>query len=221
MWFALCEISGEMLADGHEWPLKFNQSRLYKELRCNHSKLNSFFTYVEHRRKISVTYVQPTFSLEIPSLSKYIGKYSEISPNKRKEKEIKEKEIKLISEKEISPEKNLPEKDSQEKLKKQSPLSFLFHDQDIKNWLDAGTHETHMILLKKFSHHELAEQIERAFVWATEKGTRAEQWLYTWMSNKSTQAYGYKNNRKNKITSPENPTGDPYLQEAIDKGLVS
>lgn len=228
MWFALCEMSGEMLADGHKWPLKYNQSRLYKELRCNHSKLHMFFTYCEHRCKISVTYVSPTFSLEIPSLLKYVGKYSEISPNKIKEKEIKEKETKEAVEGEAEAQKILPEVAPQEIQKKPSPLSFLFNDPEIKNWLNEGIHETHLLLLNKFSHHVLVEQVEAAFVWAREKNVRAEAWLYTFVSNKNTYGLGSNQakasfSRKGHGVQPtdKNPTGNPYLQEAIDKGLIA
>ena len=215
MWFALCEISGEMLADGHEWPLKFNQSRLYKELKCNHSTLTLFLTYCESRSKVHSLYIQPTFSLEIPSLSKYIGKYSEISPNKRKEKEIKEKESKLNSDQEIEAKKILPSITPQEILKKPSPLSVYFSDApEIQDWLNAGIHETHMMLLKKYSHHEVVELIIKAYAWAIPKQQDAGAWLYTFVSNKTTQAYGAGKSYKSKSRiTPGNPTGNPYLDD--------
>lgn len=93
MWFALVEMSAEMLADGHEQPLKFNRSRLIRELRCNESTLKVFLTYCEGRSKVLHTYLEPTYNLEIPNLPKYVGKYSENAPNKRKENKRKEKEI--------------------------------------------------------------------------------------------------------------------------------
>ena len=218
MWFALCEMSGEMIADGHAWPLKFNQSRLYKELKCNHSTLTLFLTYCGSRSKVHSTYSDSTFNLEIPNLSKYIGKYSKISPNKRKEKEIKEKEIIIISN-----EKNLPEKDSQLSLKKSSPLSFLFSSNpEIQAWLDDGIHETHMMLLKKYSHAELADLIEKAFVWAKPRKIRAETWLFTFTSNKNTQAYGvnqgqvkFKSKTNGVASTAENPTGNPYKAQRL------
>lgn len=215
MWFALCEMSGEMLADGHKWPLKFNQSRLYKELRCNHSKLHLFFTYCEHRSKIGCTYSAPTFSLEIPSLLKYVGKYSENVPNKIKEKEIKEKEIKLPAKAETVVEKSLPEILIPEETKRASPISILFDcEPEIQAWLNAGTFETHLMLLKKFSHHVLVEQITSAYAWAKPRSIKAETWLYTFVSNKNTHGLGANKAKAMKSTAtPDNPTGDPYLAE--------
>jgi hypothetical protein len=208
MWFALCEMSGELLADGHSWPLKYNQSRLYKELRCNHSKLHLFLTYCQDRSKISSAYVEPIFSLEIPSLSKFVGKYSENAPNKRKEKEIKENEIKLSVATDDS-KKILPSAPPQEILKKPSPISFLFDQSpEIQLWLNAGIHETHLQLLKKYSHHEVVDIIERAFQWAKPKGQQAGAWLYTFSVHKPAAAYKGKSR-----STPGNPTGNPYLND--------
>lgn len=172
-----------------------------------------------------------TFSL--PNLLNYTGKYETNAPNK--EKKIKEnKENKLI----IEPEKNLPEikpqdfrnpKDLEEVSKKPSPLSFLFgNNPDIQIWLNEGLHQTHMMLLKKYSHHELVDLIEKAFAWAAPRGTKAESWLYTFVSNKNTAGYGlnqgkaaFKNKTNTVTATPKNPTANPYIQEAIDKGLIA
>lgn len=112
---------------------------------------------------------------------------------------------------------------------KASPLSFLFDSKPfIQEWLNAGNHDTHLVLVKKHSHHELAELIEKAYDWAQAKNQRAETWLITFMNNKNTKAYVANQAQKsfskktNGITpTPENPTGSPYLQEAIDKGLTA
>lgn len=147
-----------------------------------------------------------TFSL--PNLLNYTGKYDSIAPNKRKEKENKEKEINNI---------------------KPSPLSFLFHARpEIQKWLDSGNHDTHTIILaRNKSHHELAELLEKAFDWSQGKDLRAETWLLTFVDNKKTTGFGsnqaqktFKSKTNGVASTPENPTGDPYLQEAIDKGLV-
>ena len=210
MWFALCEMCGELLADGHQFPLKFHQSRLYKELRCTQRTLNLFLTYSQHRSKVLSTYVEPTFNLEIPNLIKFIGKYSENGPNKRKEKENKEKENKVLV----------------EASKKVSPLSFLFaNSPEIQQWLNEGIHETHMMLLKKHSHHVLVDLIEQAYAWAVPRNKRAETWLYTFTSNKNTHGYGANQPQKRKSTAtPDNPTGNPYkeqLKQFDDKNVVN
>lgn len=118
MWFALVEICAEMVNDGHQQPLKFNRSRLTRELRCSQGTLNLFLTYCEGRSKVLHTYLEPTYNLEIPSLLKFVGKYSENAPNKRKEKEIKEKES-------ITPELKIVEtQEAKKNLPKVSPQDF-------------------------------------------------------------------------------------------------
>lgn len=217
MWFALTEICAEMVCDGHSQPLKINQSRLYRELRCNQRTLNLFLTYCEGRSKVHSTYLQPTYDLEIPSLLKYVGKYSENAPKERKEKERKEKEIK-VNETVVS------------KTLKASPLSSLFKPEDpIQSWLLTGSDASQKELLSTHSHHILAEEIKKAFLWQCEKKPRkAGSFLLTWMSNKKSPAYnpsqaqaGFKNKSNGVVATPLNPTGNPYIQEAIEKGYIA
>lgn len=107
---------------------------------------------------------------------------------------------------------------------KPSPLSFLFSSSpDIQEWLNAGIHETHLMLLNKFSHHELVDLVEKAFAWAVPRGIKAETWLYTFVSNKKTTAYGsnstkasFKKKSHGVTPTPDNPTGDPY-QAQLDQ----
>lgn len=143
---------------------------------------------------------------DIPNLPNYLGSYE---TKKRKGKERKEKEIKDI---------NIA-----------SPLSFLFHNRpEIQKWLDVGNHDTHKVILaRNKSHHELAELLEKAFDWSQGKDLRAETWLLTFIDNKKTSGFGSNQAKKSFKPkghgvngTPQNPTGDPYLQEAIDKGLV-
>lgn len=110
-----------------------------------------------------------------------------------------------------------------------SPISFLFnHRPDIQEWLNHGNHDTHLILLKENSHHVLVEQIPNLFTWSQSKGgVRAESWMRTKLLNTETKVYGANQAQKSfsrkghgVASSPENPTGNPYIQEAIDKGLV-
>lgn len=112
---------------------------------------------------------------------------------------------------------------------KASPLSFLFnHRPDIQDWLNKGNHDTHLVIIgKEKSHHELVELIEKAYAWALPKNQRSEAWLLTFITNKKTSGFGanhaqasFKRKGAGINPTPENPTGDPYLQEAMDKGLV-
>lgn len=129
------------------------------------------------------------------------------------------------------PKKNLPPEKIKGKRKglDHSPLSTLFKpDDSIQSWLLTGSIEAQKELLEKYSHHVLAEEIKRAFIWQCEKHPRkAGSYLLTWMSNKKTSGYGANQAQKSfkrkglGVASTElNPTGDPFLQEAIDKGLV-
>jgi hypothetical protein len=214
MWFALTEVCAEMVNDGHSQPLKINQSRLYRELRCNQRTLNLFLTYCEGRSKVHSRYIEPTYDLEIPSLLKYVGKYLENAPNKTKLKEIKEKEIKVI--------KN--------KLLEFSQLSILFKpEEEIQSWLLTGTEAAQKELLAKHSHHVLAEEIKKAYLWQCEKKPRkAGSFLITWMGNKNTAAFNpnqaqarFKNQSNGITPTPQNPTGNPYTAERIAKGEIA
>lgn len=116
MWFAMTEMVAELVLDGHEQPVTFHQSRLYKELRCSHRTLETFLTYcqdgfkayltqvqpmsnlgsthVQPKSKVCWTYMEPMFNIEIYNLSKYVGLYSKKDSKERKEKKSKEKESK-------------------------------------------------------------------------------------------------------------------------------
>lgn len=73
---------------------------------------------------------------------------------------------------------------------KPSPLSFLFDQMPaVQDWLNNGSHDTHALLVTKFSHHVLAEEIPKMFAWASKKDVRAENWMYPKLLNVDTQAY--------------------------------
>lgn len=101
----------------------------------------------------------------IENLPKYLGSYS---TKERKEKEKKEKKI-LVK----------------------SPLAILFSEnEEIQTWLLTGTEAAQKELLEKHSHHVLAEEIKKAYLWQLEKSPRkAGTFLVTWMSNKKTSAF--------------------------------
>lgn len=121
MWFALVEICAEMVCDGHAQPVKINHSRLVRELKCFGTTLEVFRNQCQTSSKVVWNQLGTTHEIEIINLPKYIGKYSENAPNKRKEKERKEKEIgstpAAVVAPEVGPKKNLPKKQSQENPK--------------------------------------------------------------------------------------------------------
>lgn len=137
----------------------------------------------------------------IENLPKYLGSYD---AKERKGKERKES-----------------------KILEHSALSFLFGaDEEIQKWLLTGTEASQKELLEKYSHHVLAEEIKKAFLWQLEKSPRkAGSFLVTWMSNKKTAAFNPKQGYKTKTTvTPGNPTGNPFkakLDEIRSEGKVS
>lgn len=227
--FVLCEICAERASD--RFPednlFIFRRSTLCRELLVTNSRLSRHLLTMVPSLVDDIVVTENDAKILFPKLRKYMGRYEtkldSNSPNKRKEKEIKENKI-IISE----PEKNLPKKDSQQILKKASPLSFLFGaNPEIQAWLNEGVFETHTLLLKKYSHHELVDLVQKAFGWAEPRKIKAETWLYTFVSNKNTHGYGLNQPQKSfskkghgVMPSDQNPTGNPYVQEAIEKGLV-
>lgn len=140
-----------------------------------------------------------------------------------------EKNLIMIEE---APKKNLPTEKIKGKRKTldHSPLSTLFKPEDsIQSWLLTGSLEAQKELLEKFSHHVLAEEVKKAFIWQCENKSRnAGSFLLTWLSNKKTTAF-MPNSAQKRFSgrgagiepSELNPTGNPYIQEAIDKGLIA
>jgi translation elongation factor EF-G len=134
------------------------------------------------------------------NLPKYLGSYS------TKEKKEKEKKVNILE---------------------ASLLSFLFDAEDeIQKWLLTGTESSQKELLEKHSHHVLAEEIRKAFLWQFEKSPRkAGTFLVTWLSNKKSAAFMPRkaHTTKSAVTT-DNPTGNPYkneLSEIRSEGKVS
>lgn len=109
-------------------------------------------------------------------------------------------------------------------FKKPSPLSFLFgNSPQIQEWLDEGIHETHMMLLRKHSHHELIGLIEKAYAWAFPRGKRAETWLYTFGDSKKTAGYGANLAHKSfsgKTNTTTSILTEDELNEARELGIL-
>jgi hypothetical protein len=208
-YFSLLEQCGEASSDELKEEYTFHDSTIRNLWCINLKKSERVAIEMMSVGLLEFKKAQNTFQFTIPNLAKYLGKYDSKSisnnPNKRKEKEIKENKI-IISDE-----------------KKSSPLSFLFSkNPEIQKWLNDGIHETHMMLLKKYSHHELADLIEQAYSWALPRNIRAETWLYTFTSNKNTNAYGanqgqvkFKSKTNGVVPTPENPTGNPYKAQRL------
>lgn len=211
-YFSLLEQCGEASSENLKDIYEFHNSTIRNLWSINLKKSERIAIEMMSVGLLEFKKLENSFLFTIPNFSKYMGRYESKlesnSPNKRKEKERKEKESKLNTE----AEKNLPKIESQEVLKKASPLSFLFdHRPDIQTWLNLGNHDTHLILVKERSHHELVELVPKAFDWAAQKNLRAESWLRTFMLNQNTHGYGSNQAKKSKTApTPNNPTGNPY-----------
>lgn len=233
--FALAEVCAEKASDqlNPDWKFIFRRSTLCRELLVTNSRLVRHLVAMTPSLVDQVVATEKEVQILFPKLSKYMGWYESKldskTSNKTKLSEIKQNEIKLNTENKTEAKKILSKVEPVEALKKPSPLSFLFDQKpEVQDWLNAGTHETHLMLVKKFSHHVLVELIESAYLWAQPKSVRAEAWLLTFVSSKDTHGLGANQAKKafSKKThglapTTENPTGNPYIQEAIDKGLIA
>jgi hypothetical protein len=210
-YFILLELFTKQCENEFKNPITIHQQTVRIVLRKSQQSCHKVVTKLQESGLFVVTFKESFYEFHIPNLAKYLGKYEAKihpnAPNKRKEKERKEKEIKDINKDLVNTESVASQK--------QSPLSFLFSkDPEIQSWLDDGIYETHLMLLKKFSHHVLADLIEKAYAWAKPRGAKAETWLYTFVSNKNTSGFGLNRAKvtKSRIT-PGNPTGNPYLDD--------
>lgn len=219
-WFLLLELCNHNWDGKSEPSFTFFESIVRKKLRISSTKLKLFLNFCSTKTELSFNISGKDLNIHIPMLLEVKTSRNVIKSNKNQLTVYIEENRERIEENRLleAPEKNLPEKNSQEILRKPSPLSFLFQSApEIQSWLDAGTHETHMMLIKKYSHHELVDLVEKAYAWAIPKGQRAESWLYTFVSNKTTSGYGFnKGQKKNSLVTPDNPTGDPYLAQIIE-----
>jgi predicted regulator of amino acid metabolism with ACT domain len=138
--------------------------------------------------------------------------------------------------KQLTTSKNLIIKEPKKKrilsIIEKSPLAFLFKENDpIQEWLisEGSSENVQLELAETISHHVLAEEVKTAYQWQLEREPRnAGLFLKNWIKNKKTTVYkpnqgkaAFKSKSNTVTTTTENPTGSPYLQEAIDKGLTA
>lgn len=265
MWFALIELSVELIGDGNAQPLRFNRSRLTRELRSTQKTLSEFLLFCESRSKVLITYpeptsevpstylqgtsnlpsryLQPTFNLEIPSLLKFVGKYSEKVPNEIKRKEIKENK-KKEGENVIS--SNLFE---ESKLADFSERSFPQECSTVLTMLNAlcfknfrPSKETFLLIngllkaghkLEDFKaviqtkqnewgdHPVYAENLRPSTLFGNKFKTYLDHSRYAASKAQNKGKVAFKSRGHGVEPTEKNPTGNPYIQEAIEKGMIA
>jgi hypothetical protein len=217
-WWMLVELCAENWDGISEPEFNFHQRTVVTKLK---SSLNSVRTWLElcsNSGLCAFAQNETQFEIKLPKLREIKETRGRIKGNKPEKIDIldKEKEEDKDLDKDYKHAKKiLPIVSPQENLKKPSPLSVYFSDSpEIQEWLNAGIHETHLMLLKKYSHHEVVDLVLQAYSWAAPRQQQAGTWLYTFVSNKTTQAYGSNRRQNTKSrTTPGNPTGNPYLND--------
>lgn len=188
-YFKLIELCAGEAVEG-QTEFTFHENTLRVTWETNAKGVQELCTHLTLSALCVCTHHASHVVCDLVNLPKYLGSY-----DTKEKKEKKGKESKVLE---------------------HSILSTLFKPEDpIQPWLLTGTEAAQEEILKKYSHHVLAEEIKKAFLWQLEKSPRkAGSFLVTWMSNKKTSAFNPKSPKV--ASSPENPTGDPYLQQVID-----
>lgn len=141
--------------------------------------------------------------------SKQPANNQQVTTSKKANKAKKERSINILSE---------------------SPLSKLFApEHGIQKWLLTGSLAVQDEILKQFDTATLQKEILRAYFWQLENSKRqAGSFLMTWLARNNGSSdkqkptnSGFKSKTNGLTATHENPTGNPYLQEAIDKGLIA
>lgn len=188
-YFGLLELCASESDDG-QTEFKFHEKTMRELWEVTTQGLHEVCTAVTLSALAECTFIASHVICRIENFPKYLGSYD---TKERKEKEKKEK-----------------------KILEHSVLSVLFSTEDeIQSWLLTGTEASQKELLEKHSHHVLAEEIKKAYLWQLEKSPRkAGSFLITWMSNKKTSAFNPKQAQKSKgRITPGNPTGNPHLDD--------
>jgi hypothetical protein len=187
-WFSLIELCASESDEG-QTEFFFHQKTLRDLWEVSEPGVVEVCTAITLSELGELTSVGQSIKCRIVNLPEYLGSYSTKEIKKRKKENI---------------------------LLEKSPLSILFSESDkIQEWLLTGTEASQKELLDKHSHHVLAEEVKKAYLWQLEKSPRkAGTFLVTWMSNKKTAAFNPKRAQKsNSRITPGNPTGNPFLDE--------
>lgn len=184
-WFTLIELCASESDEG-QTDFVFHQKTLRDLWEVSEPGVAEVCTAITLSELGELTTVGQSVKCRIVNLPEYLGSYSVKEIKKRKKENI---------------------------LLENSPLSILFDTSDeIQKWLLTGTEASQKELLEKHSHHVLAEEIKKAYLWQLEKSPRkAGTFLVTWMSNKKTKAFNPKRAQPLSLgVTPDNPTGDPF-----------
>lgn len=111
-----------------------------------------------------------------------------------------------------------------------SPLASLFADSDlVQSWLLTGTELAQQTLLTSYPADVLRSEILKAYIWQSENSKRkAGSFLVTWMERSNTRSgahnrsnSAFKSKTNGVAPTPKNPTGNPYIQQALDEGIIA
>lgn len=226
-WWMLVELCCENWDGKSEPEFVFHQRTVATKLKSSPNSVRPWLELCSTLDMCAFAHFETQFEIKIPKLAEVKTSRSVIKSNKNQlpvyiEEEKEENRIDL----DIDAKKILPEVQPEVILKKSSPLSFLFDQMpEVQKWLNEGSHDTHAILVKNFSHHILAEEVPKLFTWAQKKSVRAESWMHTRLLNIDTKLYGANKGKVIKsLATPDNPTGDPYrakLNEIRKKGQTA
>lgn len=231
-WWMLVELCCENWDGKSEPEFVFHQRTVATKLKSSPNSVRPWLELCSDLDMCAFAHFETQFEIKMPKLAEVKTSRNVIKSNKKQLTVYIEENRKEENRIELEGKKNLPEKNSKAKRKglESSPLSTLFNpDDEIQSWLLTGTLPAQNELLTKFSHHVLAEEIKKAFFWQCENKPRnAGTFLLTWMSNKKTSAF-MPNSVQKRFSgrgagiepNEQNPTGNPYIQEAIDKGLIA
>lgn len=188
-YFILLELCAEVSEDG-QTEFEFHENTLRVAWETNAKGVQEVCRVLTLSALCVCTHHASHVRCDLVKLPKYLGSY-----DTKESKEKKRKENKILE---------------------HSALSILFSvDDEIQSWLLTGTEASQKELLEKYSHHVLAEEVKKAFLWQLEKSPRkAGSFLITWMGNKKTSAFNPKQAQKSKgRITPGNPTGNPHLDD--------
>jgi hypothetical protein len=200
-YFILIELLAKQCDANFHNPIKIHQQTLRIVWRKSQQSCNKVVTKLQQSGLFVVTFSESFYEFDIPNLAKYLGtydgKFSPNAPNKRKENEIKVNEIK------VNETKTKPKVLVAQKI---SPLAFLFPESDeVQKWLLTGKAEVQKSLLDNYSHHILAQEIRKAYLWQSVKSKRkSDLFLMNWLGNVKTN--GFNPNRGEAGFSGATPT---------------